>query len=76
MIESDPAGRVVVLNVAVPPELRVAVPRMAVPFRKATVPVGMVLPVCGATFAVKVTLCPVLICVADEVNAAVVATVL
>ena len=76
MIESDPAGRLVVLNVAVPPELRVAVPRMVDPFRKATVPVGIVLPVCGATFAVKVTLCPVLICVADEVNVVVVATVL
>ena len=76
MIGSDPAGRVVVLNVAVPLALRVAVPRMVVPFRKETVPVGMVLPVCGATFAVKVTLCPVLICVAEEVNVVVVATML
>jgi hypothetical protein len=47
---------------------------MVVPFRKETVPVGIVLPVCGATFAVKVTLCPVLICVADEVSVVVVAT--
>ena len=68
MIGSDPAGRLVVLNVAMPPELRVAVPRMFDPFRKATVPVGIVLPVCGATFAVKVTLCPVLTAVAEEVK--------
>jgi hypothetical protein len=65
---------VVVLNVAVPAALSAAVPRMVVPLRKATVPVGTVLPVCGATLAVKVTLCPVLIAVAEELNAVVVAT--
>jgi hypothetical protein len=63
-----------VLNVAVPPALSVAVPRMVVPLRKATVPVGIALPVCGATLAVKVTLCPVLIWVAVEVRVVVVAT--
>ena len=62
------------LKVAVPPEFRVAVPRIVVPFRKETVPVGMVVPVCGATFAVKVTLCPVLMAVAEEVSVVDVAT--
>jgi hypothetical protein len=57
-----------------PLALRVPTPMMVDPFRKATVPVGIVLPVCGATFAVKVTFCPVLICVADEVSEVVVAT--
>jgi hypothetical protein len=56
--------------------LSVAVPRIVVPFRKETVPVGVVLPDCGATLAVKVTLCPVLIPVAEEVRVVVVVTVL
>ena len=73
MIGSDPAGRVVVLKVAVPLALSVAVPRMAAPFMKVTTPVGMVVPDCGETFAVNVTLWPVLIAVAEEVNDVVVA---
>jgi hypothetical protein len=43
---------------------------------KVTVPVGTVLPDDGETIAVKVTLWPVLICVAEAVNDVVVATTL
>jgi hypothetical protein len=50
-----PAARDDVENVALP-ELRVAVPRLVVPFRKVTVPVGVpVAPEPAATAAVNVT---------------------
>jgi hypothetical protein len=45
-----------VLNVATPLELSVIVPNAVVPFRKETLPVGIVVPDCGLIFAVKVTL--------------------
>ena len=61
-----PDGSDVVLNVAIPPAFRVPLPMMLDPSRKATVPVGITAPVCGVTFAVKVTFCPVLIAVAEE----------
>jgi hypothetical protein len=63
-----------VLKEAAPLALRVAVPRAVVPSRKVTVPVGIVLPDVGETVAVNVTLWPVLICVAEAVNAVDVAT--
>ena len=59
VIDCTPAGREVVLKEAVPLALSVAVPRVVAPFRKVTVPVGAMAPDCGATTAVKVTLCPV-----------------
>jgi hypothetical protein len=74
VIESVPTGSDVVLNVAIPAAFRVPVPRMVDPFVKVTTPVGVVAPDCGETLAVKVTLCPVLIAVAEALNAVVVAT--
>ena len=62
------------LKEAAPLAFRVAVPRGVVPSRKVTVPVGIVLPEVGETVAVNVTLWPVLICVAEAVNAVDVAT--
>jgi hypothetical protein len=66
-MEWEPAARVAVVNVAMPLEFRVAVPREAVPSRKVTVPVGAGAAL-GArwtaesriwdTFAVKVRLVP------------------
>ena len=40
-MESAPTGSVVVLKVAMPLAFRVAVPRVVVPFRNVTVPVGI-----------------------------------
>ena len=40
-MESDPTGREVVLKVAMPLAFSVAVPSVVDPFRKVTVPVGM-----------------------------------
>ena len=62
------------LKEAAPLAFRVAVPSAVVPSMKVTVPVGTVLPDDGETIAVKVTLWPVLICVAEAVNDVVVAT--
>jgi hypothetical protein len=45
-----------VLKVAVPLELSVAVPKGTDPFRNVTTPVGTVLPDCGVTCALRVTL--------------------
>jgi hypothetical protein len=73
VIESVPAGSAVDVKTAIPLAFRVAVPRISPPFRNATVPVGTVLPVFGVTVAVKVTLCPVLIAVAEAVSELVVA---
>ena len=64
-----------VLKVAMPPELNVPVPMMVDPFRKATSPVGVLLPDLAATLAVKVTLWPVLIAFVDAVSVVVVETV-
>jgi hypothetical protein len=56
VIESAPAGRVVVANVATPPP-NALVPRVVVPFLKVTEPVGV--PVtAGVTVAVNVTDAP------------------
>jgi hypothetical protein len=62
-----------VVNVAVPP-LRVAVPSAVLPSRKVTVPVGVPDP--GATalaVAVKVTACPTVEGLGEELTAVVVA---
>jgi len=52
--ESWPTGKVVVVNVAIPFPLRVAVPKLVVPFLNCTFPVGVVEPV-EVTWAVRVT---------------------
>ena len=74
VIDCVPAARVVVLNVATPLALRVAVPRLLVPSRNVTVPVATLVPDCGETVAVKVTLCPGLMAVAEEVRTVLVGT--
>jgi hypothetical protein len=73
-MESAPTGSDVVLNVATPLAFKVPVPRIADPFKKVTTPVGIVVPDCGETCAVNVTLCPELIVAADALSAVVVAT--
>ena len=75
MIDWVPAAKVVVVNVATPLAFKFAAPSV-VPSRNVTVPVGTLLPDCGATVAVNVTLCPVVICAAEAVSVVVVATVL
>ena len=75
MIECVPAARVVVVNVAVPLAFKDPVPRVVVPSRKVTVPVGTLLPACGVTFAVNVTLCPVVTWVEEADSVVVVAIV-
>ncbi len=72
-MECVPRTRVVVLNVATPLAFSWAVPKLVAPSRKVIVPVGTLLPVCGETVAVKVTLCPGLIVAAEEVSAVLVA---
>ena len=52
--ESWPTGKVVVVSVAMPFPLRVAVPKLVVPFLNCTFPVGVVEPV-EITWAVRVT---------------------
>jgi hypothetical protein len=60
--------------VATPDEFKDPVPKVALPFLKVTVPVGVVVPEAGVTVAVKVTLAPMLIELADEVSVVVVPT--
>jgi hypothetical protein len=73
VIEFDPAASVVVLKVATPLAFSGAVPRLVDPSRKVTVPVATPVPDWGETVAVNVTLWPAVTCVADAVNAVVVA---
>jgi hypothetical protein len=63
-----PAARVVVLKVATPLAFSCAEPRLVDPSRKVTVPVATVLPVCGETVAVKVTLWSGLMVAAEAVS--------
>jgi hypothetical protein len=63
-----PAARVVVLNVATPLAFSCAVPKSVVPSRKVTVPVATLVPVCGETVAVKVTLWSGLRVAAEDVS--------
>jgi hypothetical protein len=69
VIEAMPTGSVVIERVAIPLPFKVPVPRAVVPFRKVTVPVGtVVFPAGPATDAVKVTLVPKVIEVADAAS--------
>ena len=71
-MESLPAGSDEVINVAVPP-LRLTVPMAVPPSSNVTVPVGM--PAAGdtgLTVAVKVTCCPYVEGLAEEVTVVVV----
>ena len=61
------------LKVAVPVEPRVAVPKEALPLKKMTVPVGVLVPDWEVTVAVRVTLCPVLADVGDACSVVVLA---
>ena len=76
MIECEPTANAEVVNVAVPPDT-VPVPRVVVPSRKVTVPVGLPAPgATGATVAVKVTDCPNTDGLADEATVVVVVALL
>ena len=75
MIELDPTGSVVVFKVATPLAFNAPVPRLVVPLRKVTVPVGTLLPDWGETVAVSVTLWPAVTCVGDAVKAVIVGKV-
>jgi hypothetical protein len=68
----EPAASAAELYVAVPAALSVPVPRVVVPFLKVTVPVGAGTPEVPVTVAVKVTLEPIAIEVAEAVSAVVV----
>jgi hypothetical protein len=63
----EPNASVDVINVATP-EARFAVPMELAPSLKVTVPVGVPEPDFGATVAVNVTLCPVVICILDAAS--------
>ena len=75
VIEFVPTARELLLNFATPLALSCAVPRLVVPSRNVTVPVGTVPPDWGATVAVKVTLCPGASWVAEAERDVVVPTV-
>jgi hypothetical protein len=62
----------VVAKVATADALRAVVPRVVVPSRNVTVPVGVLVPEDGATVAVRVTDCPTDIVVAEAVKVVVV----
>src|ERR1700721_96603 len=69
-MECVPAARLPVKEAV--PEDSVPVPRVVVPSRKVTVPVGVPLPVDGATVAEKLTLWPAVGATGDRVKAVVV----
>ena len=58
MIAWLPTARPEVVNVAVPVVFRVSMSICVVPSKNSTVPVGVAVPLVGATVAVKVTACP------------------
>jgi len=72
-MECVPAAREVVVNAAVALPFKVDVPRVVVPSRKVTAPVGTLLPAWGMTLAVNVTLCPAASSVEDAESVVVVA---
>lgn len=74
VIVCGPAASVEVLHEAVPPAFSAAEPTGAPPSRKVTVPVGVAVPVCGTTEAVKATLWPVFTWVAEADKVVAVAT--
>ena len=67
-----PTARVEVVNVATP-LLRVELPRDVAPSRKFTVPLGVFVNPCAVTVAEKVTACPKLDVLEEEVSAVAVA---
>jgi hypothetical protein len=71
VIECEPAGRVEVVNVALPALNVTGVPRTVVPSRKVTVPVRVPAAVLD-TLAVNVTDCPTVTVAAEVVSAVVV----
>jgi hypothetical protein len=75
VIDWDPTASAVVLKVATPLAFSGPVPRLVDPSRKVTVPVGTPLVDWGVTVAVNVTLWPAVTCIAEAVNAVVVAAV-
>ena len=74
VIECRPCVRAVVANVAFPVASSAPVPSVVAPSRNVTVPVGTVVPEAGVTVAVKVTDCPTVDGLADDVTAVVVDT--
>ena len=70
-MEFAPTGKAVVLNVATPLAFSVPVPSVAAPFKKVTVPAG-VLPFGEVTATVSVSFCPARIEVEEALNVAVV----
>jgi hypothetical protein len=66
VIDCVPTDNELILNVATPLAFKIPVPRVVVPSRNVTVPVATLGLDCGETVAVKVTLCPVLMAVAEE----------
>ena len=70
-MECAPLAKLVVAYCA-DPAASVALPICVCLSKNAIVPVGVLAPDCGATFAVNVTLAPALICVAEAVIAVVV----
>jgi hypothetical protein len=68
----EPAASADALYVAIPEPFSVPVPRVVVPLRKVTAPVGVGAPDVPVTVAVKVTLDPAAMEVADAVNEVVV----
>ena len=73
-MECVPAARAVVLNAVVPPAFNETFPRLFVPSKNLIEPAGTTLPDCGTTLAVKVTLCPLLMVVAEEARTVLVGT--
>ena len=73
MIESDPTGRLDVVNVATPLAFNDAgEPSVVLPFLNVTVPVGVPVPEAGLTVAVKVTAWPLCEGLGEEVSEVVV----
>jgi hypothetical protein len=70
MMLDVPAGRPVVVMVAIPVELTVDVPRASEPARKLTLPVGVPV-VFETTVSVSVTLAPAAACGTDEMSVSV-----
>ena len=65
MIDCVPTGKELVFMVATALAFKLPVPSAVAPSRNVTVPVGTLPPDCGETVAVKVTLCPVSMAVAE-----------
>ena len=73
MIECDPRDSPEVLSVACPAELSRLDPRLFVPSRNVTVPVGV--PAVAVTVAVKVTVCPLVDGLREDIRVVIVVAV-